>query len=86
MPKLQPSLLPSSFIFTSVVLSNFYTFGSSQVHLDPFILSLRYQIMFRTLSLVAVPATLLLATLPGARAHAVVSDIRVVRPHDACIA
>lgn len=41
--------------------------------------------MFRTLSFVAVPATLLLATLPGARAHAAVSDIRVVCPHGTCI-
>jgi len=36
--------------------------------------------MFRTLSLVVAPAALLLATLPGASAHAQVSDIRVPGP------
>lgn len=41
--------------------------------------------MFHTLSLVAVPAALLLATLPGVSAHALVSDIRVVCPHNGCI-
>lgn len=41
--------------------------------------------MFHTLSLVAVPAALLLATLPGVSAHALVSDTRVVCPHNDCI-
>lgn len=41
--------------------------------------------MLHALSLIAAPAVLLLATLPGASAHALVSDIRVVCPRGGCI-
>ena len=41
--------------------------------------------MFRALSLVVAPAALLLATLPGASAHALVSNTRVVCRHAGCL-